>query len=197
MADVEYRRLTRPQNRSRFALVTTSKSSLWLAKDHLLVIDTSGYTESYKRFRFRDVQALVLCRTDSWLYRAVILAGLASLSGLLAIVIGGPIAAWIFGIIAALFGFFLLVDLIAGPTSKCYLRTAVQTEPLASLSRLRRAERVLSTLRPLILQAQSEGSRAPAPGGQSSVLTPVLESAAAAPSLPQAEASTSSTHESA
>ena len=72
MPEVEYRRLTRARNRSRFALVATSRASLWLAKDHLLQIDTSGYTENYKRFHFRDIQALVLCKTDAWLYQAVV-----------------------------------------------------------------------------------------------------------------------------
>jgi hypothetical protein len=119
------------------------------------------------------------------------------LSALLAIVIGGPVWSWIFGIIAGLFGFFLLVGLIAGPTSKCYVRTAVQTEPLAPLSRLRRAERVFATLRPLILQAQPELSRDPAPGRQSQDVAPVLESAAGAASQPQAEATNPASQESA
>src|SRR5215469_16684926 len=111
MPEVEYRRLTRARNRSLIAMVSTSRTSLWLGKDHLLPIDTSGYTESYKRFHFRDIQALVLCRTDAWLYRALALAALASFFGLLPLLGGGPVVAWILGIIAAVFAFFLFLDL--------------------------------------------------------------------------------------
>lgn len=156
MPEPEYRRLTRARNRSLFALVSSSRTSLWLGKDHLLQIDTSGYTENYKRFHFRDIQALVLCKTDAWLYRAVVLAALASFFGLLPRLGGGPVAAWIFGIIAGVFAIFLFFDLLAGPTAKCYLRTAVQTERLVALSRLRRARYVFEILRPLITAVQGE-----------------------------------------
>lgn len=185
MAEVEYRRLTRTRNRARFALVTTSRSSLWLGKDHLLVIDTSGYTESYKRFRFRDIQALVFCRTDTWLYQAVILAAFAAFFGLIALLGGGPVIAWIFGSLAVIFGVCVLVDLLLGPTSKCYVQTAVQTEQLAPLARLRRAQRVLATLRPLIIGAQGElpreiagsGVQAPAvPPSTQDVTSPAIQS---------------------
>ena len=153
MAEREYRRLTRAKNRSQFGIVSTARSSLWLGKDHLLLIDSSGYSESYKRFQFRDIQALVLCRTDTWLYQGVVLFGLAAVFGLLA-AFGGPISVWIFGIIGGCFAVFLLLHLLGGPSSKCYLRTAVQTEPLIPLNRWRRARRVFETLRPLILAAQ-------------------------------------------
>jgi hypothetical protein len=156
MAEREYRRLTRAKNRSLFAIVSTSRSSLWLGKDHLLQIDTSGYTESYKRFYFRDIQALVLSKTDTWLYVAVVFAALASLFGLIAGLGGGPVIAWIFGSICGIFAVCMLFDLVAGPTSKCYLRTAVQTERLVSITRLRRARKVFETLRPLIHNAQGE-----------------------------------------
>jgi hypothetical protein len=38
-----------------------SHPSLWLGEDHLLCVDSNGYAETYKRFYFRDVQAI----TDS------------------------------------------------------------------------------------------------------------------------------------
>ena len=187
MAEREYRRLTRAKNRSRFAVVSTSRTSLWLGKDHLLQIETSGYTETYKRFHFRDIQALVLCRTDTWLYQGVGLLGVACLFGLIAVVGGGPVVAWIFGSIAGLFGLILLLHLLAGPSSKCYLRTAVQTEPLASLNRLRKARKVFGMLRPLIVAAQAEPAQpsAPLPGQDN---PPVIS--APPPSIgPAAEAS--------
>ena len=176
MAEKEYRRLTRTRNRSRFALVTTSRTSLWLGKDHLLVIDTSGYTETYKRFHFRDIQALVLCRTDTWLYQAVVLAAFGSLFGLIAIFGGNAVVAWVFGSLAAIFGILVLVDLLLGPSSKCYVRTAVQTEQLSSLARVRRAQQVLAALRPLINSAQGELPRtASVTGGEEQAVPPVVK----------------------
>ena len=47
-----------------------------------------------------------------------------------------------------------VVNLIKGPTCNCYLRTAVQIKELPSLSRLKRARKVLARLRPLITAAQ-------------------------------------------
>jgi hypothetical protein len=156
MADLEYRRLTRAKSRALFGIVSTTRSSLWLGKDHLLQIDTSGYTESYKRFYFADIQALVMCRTEHWLYQAVVFAALACFFALIGIFGGGPVIAWIFGILAGLFALCLLLDLTGGPSSKCYVRTAVQTEALVSLTRLRRARRTFDVLRPLITAAQGE-----------------------------------------
>jgi len=50
----------------------------------------------------------------------------------------------------------LAINNALGPTTIGYLRTAVQTEELPSLSRLRRVRRVLARLRPLITQAQGQ-----------------------------------------
>ena len=53
MAEAEYQRLTRAHPRSGFAVAFAARSSLWLGKDHLLCIDSTGFSESYKRFYFR------------------------------------------------------------------------------------------------------------------------------------------------
>jgi hypothetical protein len=190
MADLEYRRLTRAKSRSHFGIVSTSRSSLWLGRDHLLQIDTSGYTETYKRFHFRDIQALVLCKTDVWLYRSIAFGVLVSLFALVAIFGGGPILAWVFGILASLFALFLVLDVTAGPTAKCYLRTAVQTEPLVSLVRLRRARTVFETLRPLVTAAQAEPMpHQPASEFGAQPTPPVISDVALPLSAPVAEVS--------
>src|SRR5947208_5263032 len=63
MAEKEYKRLTRARVRSSFAVISAARSSLWLGADHLLCVDSTGYTETYKRFYFRDIQAITICRT--------------------------------------------------------------------------------------------------------------------------------------
>ena len=49
-------------------------SRLYLGPGHLLVVNSTGFTESYKRFYFQDIQAIVLCRTRSRLIWNIILS---------------------------------------------------------------------------------------------------------------------------
>jgi hypothetical protein len=156
MREKEYRRLTRSKSRSIFGIVSTARSSLWLGQDHLLGIDTSGYTETYKRFYFRDIQAVILRKTEWWKAWGVAFGAGTALFALIALLGGDAIVAWIFGSLAGLFLFGLILDLAAGPSCACCLRTAVQTEELPSMNRVRRARKTLARLRPLIAQAQGE-----------------------------------------
>ena len=159
MAEREYKRLTRAYPRTAFAVVTTSRSSLWLAKDHLLCIDTSGYSEVYKRFFFRDIQALLIRQTHRWTIIALILGALGAVFTSITIVAlrsGEAPLAWVMGSMAAVFVLGLAVNLLKGRSCECHIRTAVQTEHLPSLDRLRRARKVLAVLKPLIAQAQGQ-----------------------------------------
>ena len=155
MAEREYKRLTRARPRARFAVVSTGSSSLWLGKDHLLSIDSSGYTESYKRFYFRDIQAFLIRKTERQKWSGLILAVLTGLFFFPAALSEGGVRI-IFGSIAGFFLLIFLVNLALGPACACQLRTAVQLEDLPSMVRLRRARKILDRLRPLITAAQGE-----------------------------------------
>lgn len=163
MPDEKYQRLTRARSRSVFVLVAR-RSSLWLGSDHLLRIDTTGYTESYKRFYFRDIQAILFRKTTRWLIWAAIFGSCAAISALILLSSQEAVVRWIFGSLAALFFLALALDVAGGPTCVCQLRTAVQTEPLVSLKRVRRARRFLARLRPLIAQAQGHLAPEDIPG---------------------------------
>jgi len=154
MADQQYKRLTRPRRRSNFAVALVSRCSLWMGQDHLLHIDSTGYTETYKRFYFRDIQAVTLMRTHSWIYQMLTFGFLGACALAAALLIGNVVAAWFFGPIAGLFLFGAAYNGIAGPTCLCELRTAVQTEQIPSLYRVWRSRKVLAEIRPLIAQAQ-------------------------------------------
>ena len=156
MAEREYIRLTGTKSRSVFGIVSTSRSSLWLGRDHLLCIDTTGYTETYKRFHYRDIQALLIRKTESWKILAAILGVIGGFFGLIAVFGGNPIVDWIFGILAGFFFLGAILDLAAGPSCTCHLRTAVQAEELPSLIRVRRARKTLERLRPLLVEAQGQ-----------------------------------------
>jgi uncharacterized membrane protein required for colicin V production len=156
MAEKEYRRLTRARSRTSFGIVSTSRASLWLGKDHLLCIDTNGYTEHYKRFYFRDIQAVIIRKTIVWHVWSAVLAAFAGLFALIAILGGDSVMAWVFGCIAGLFVLALLINILRGPTCSFHMRTAVQVENFPSVHRLRVARHTLKQLRPLIAAAQGQ-----------------------------------------
>jgi len=160
MPEQEYQRLTRTRSRSAFAVAFVSRTSLWLGKDHLLCVDSSGYTETYKRFYFRDIQVITLVTTKRrtvWNGVLVVpivicLAGLANSLFSLPREAGAVIVTW--AIFSAVFIAPLLLNNLMGPTCTGYLRTAVQIEELPSLNRLRRARKVLERIRPFIIAVQ-------------------------------------------
>ena len=163
MADTQYRRLTWPRRRKgTFIAVTYVRSSLWLGPNHVLVVDSNGYSETYKRFYFQDIQAVTIRLTSrrlGWNWLLGPLTGFCLLGwtyGLLASR-GVDLSGIIPGvIITLLFAIPLLINNLRGPTCACTLRTAVQTEELPSLCRLPKTRRILNLLRPLIAQAQGQ-----------------------------------------
>ena len=156
MAEKEYQRLTRARPRSQFAVVSSGNSSLWLGKDHVLCIDTTGYNESYKRFYFRGIQAFLIRKTARHKWVALVLAVLTLAFSLPAALSSEPTIKYIFGGIAGMFFMAFVINLALGPACYCHIRTAVQQEQLPSLNRLRRARKVLDRVRPHIAAAQGE-----------------------------------------
>src|SRR6267142_5142311 len=157
MADEpKYKRLTRARPRSRFAIISTGNSSLWLGPDHVLCIDSSGYTENYKRFYFRDIQAFIVRKTDVYKYTSLVLGILGLFLAVIAFVSSGTATRVVLSSFAAFFWLCMLLNLLFGPTTLCYLQTVVQVESSPSFYRLRKARKVLNVLRPLIASAQGE-----------------------------------------
>lgn len=133
-------------------------SRLWLGSDHLLLVSSSTIGERYKRFYFADIQAILLRKTAHLMIWSIVWALLAASFGLLAIASEEVPARATFATFAAIFGIAFLLHLTRGPTSQCHVRTAVQTEELPSLRRLRTARKVLAQLRPRIEAAQMPAS---------------------------------------
>jgi hypothetical protein len=165
MSEIPYQRLTGSRARSLFAVFFQSRSSLWLGPDHLLCADTTGYSETYKRFYFRDVQIISIQQTMRLRWWSGI-TGFFALVFLAFLLIGvpktspthwssGDIAGGIFlSSITGLCALLFLINLFLGPTCKSFLRTAVQIEELPSLCRVRKTRKVLARIRPLIAAAQ-------------------------------------------
>ena len=157
-AAVKHTALTR--RRGPAGLSLGGRYSLWLGPDHLLYVVNDGYTEAYKRFYFRNIQAVGLVRTRAANVYGLLWGGLALT--LLAVALTGvrfawPAPAWILvAAAAALLALGFLVNLLLGPTCDCFLRTAVQTERLYPIHRMRAATRAFERIREAVRAAQGE-----------------------------------------
>jgi hypothetical protein len=128
--------------------------SLWLNIDHLLYISGGIFSEEYKRFYLRDIRAIFIYRTLTGKIWNIVLGSFGSLAILL-ITAAGEGWAIILGAISSIFILGLLfVNLFLGPTCKCNIQTAVQTQNLASLNRLSKALKLTDRIKPLISRAQ-------------------------------------------
>ena len=188
MAQREYIKLTPPRRTAGFSVVSVTRSNLWLGSDHLLCVETEGFSENYRRFYFRDIQAITLRQTQRALVIALVTGVVTALFAALAIYFNDVNGKWVLGILATLCGIPFLLNLVYGPTCACQLRTAVQTEDVPSLGRVRRARRVLNRLRPLIVEAQGQltpeevaaqfRDRVAAPGSEPPLAKPTGDAAA-------------------
>jgi len=147
--------------RTAFGL-TATRCQLWLGADHLLTVDYTIATEEYRRFYFRDIEAIVIRRTagrQMWNW----------ILGVLAVLTAGPFFIGWFSerstgllvtsvCIATLWLVFIAINSLRGATCQAHIRTAAQTEQLPSLGRLPVARKALARLQPLILAAQGEAT---------------------------------------
>jgi len=135
-----------------------ARTRLWEGPDHLLFVTSWPSGEGYRRFFFRDIQAIIIRRTARRLWINIILLVLALISAGPILVFsdrdrGSLIAA---GIVGGFWFLFVLLNSLFGPTCETHMQTAIQTERISSLGRLRTAQRVLARIQPHILAAQSE-----------------------------------------
>lgn len=129
---------------------------LWEGPDHLLFVASSILGERYKRFYYAEIQSITVQKTSGWMLWIIFYLILAGAFGWIAVSVDETAGRITLGILAAVFLVFLAVHLAFGPTCRCVIRTAVQTEELASLKRVRNANKVLARLRPQIEAAQQQ-----------------------------------------
>ncbi len=154
MAASIYKRLTRsrPRRKSLITSLSAPRQSLWIGADHLLSIDSASYSEEYKRFYFRDIQAFYICPTGRRAVWNGVLIALLVMHLLVFGWLGAAVTTLV--IVAVILTIPLVINNLAGPACRVYLRTAVQVEELPSLGRIRRAYQALERVRPLIAAAQ-------------------------------------------
>lgn len=135
-------------------LLLYRRRELYLGADHLLTVETTGYTEEYRFFNFADIQSITF-RGTAYYVTWIIVLTIACAAFILIGAQIGDIAGWIvFGSLSGILGITLLVHVIKGPTVECKLKTAVSEIELPSLSRLNHARSCLAEIRTQIEQVQ-------------------------------------------
>ncbi len=171
----EYQRL--PGRSSHSGIAVARKVRLWLGADHLLEVESTGWSEKYRRYFYRDIQSIIVRRTTRGLWISVILGAFcASIGGLAFYYRDIPEALVSLTTLATVFFILLLQNLLRGPTCQARITTPVGGNPLRSLNRLRPARKVLARVLPLIKQAQG-----PLPSAE----IPQRLAAAAVPAFPE------------
>ncbi|MEY2407812.1 MAG: hypothetical protein QOF48_482, partial [Verrucomicrobiota bacterium] len=119
-----------------------------------LLATATGFTETYRRFYFRDIQSITVRKTWTG---AVLNAGLGFIVFVLLIGVAassatGDVIGWSIPL-----GFFLVLlvaNVARGSTFVCEIHTAVQSRRLGTSHRWRGIRKLLAHLRPVIETAQ-------------------------------------------
>jgi hypothetical protein len=124
----------------------TGYTQLWMAPDHLLLVQSLRIVERYKRFAFRDIEAIVITdAADAWGLRALAIlaaAGWGSI-GLAVSSYGARAFFWVTALIGVA---FVVLDIARGPRRKCVLKTAITSEQLRPVSRKKIADEFLAVV---------------------------------------------------
>lgn len=134
-----------------------SRKTLWQGSDHLLWVEKTMMQEHYRRFYFKDIQAIIVCRNRRHHLWTLFWAALVLVTGSLAMVAGDTPDMPEFFIPATftlIWAIGLLINLLKGPCCDFYLQTAVQLERLTNMARQRKALKMADRIRGLTEKAQ-------------------------------------------
>jgi hypothetical protein len=132
--------------------------TLWQGADHILHVYSRLGVEDYKRFYFNDIQAVVIRKTPVGQIQNALLGSFALLFTFATLTFNGGWSVFC-EIAAGIMMVSLLVNFFRGPTCETRLMTAVQTEKMNSLHRLKNAFKAMDRLRPDIHSVQGKLTR--------------------------------------
>jgi hypothetical protein len=131
------------------------RASLWLGDDHVLLVTGTRFVEKYRRFYYRDIQAITIRRARRFIFPvysslALAVIGIVLIVGLAGHSLGLQAGGWA-GLAA-----IALERYIAAMFRSCYthLYTSVSAEDLPSLNKFRSAAKAVALLEQRIQQAQ-------------------------------------------
>lgn len=164
-----YRRLASAR---KFGFASGGWVSLHAAADHLLLRSSSGFTETYRRFYFADIEAVTVRQTSRGIFWNAALGLVLFVCLAIIVVKSGPHL--VSGAFAGFFGFLLMVNISLGATCVTQLQTRVQTQTLP-IRRVRKALRVVDRLFQYIEAAQAQIALAAPVATQVQALAPVTQ----------------------
>lgn len=147
-----------------------NRSSLWDGGDHLLVVENKGFHETYSRFDYGEIQALVMCQNERRLYLGLLFSFLLVIGLIVLAGSSGAFGKGFGAVLTFVFGIATLVNALKGPGCVCQIKTRVNLMRLRPITRRRQFERILPDLRSRIAERQGEadaGELAEALGGSS------------------------------
>jgi hypothetical protein len=131
------------------------RASLWEGPDHLLSVTGTRFSEEYRRFYYRDIEAIVIrkCPRAGSLGVWGVSVFVCLIALIRAVRFPGATVAW--AIVCSLFAFLVFrLALSLFYSSRCYIQTAVSREELPSLLRERSTKWALARVRKKIEEAQ-------------------------------------------
>lgn len=135
------------------------RSRLYQGPDHLLIVQSTGYTEDYKRIFYQDIRTIEVKHNNRQFWSAIIAGAIVVFFLLLYAWILPAIAAIILG---APFLIWLLVNLYRGATCDCYISTNVQRLKLPAPGRVNKVEVLINFLRSKAPAVELAGTGQPA-----------------------------------
>ena len=130
-----------------------SRYTLWLGADHLLSVESTGYSEEYARFYFGDIRGVISRRTGRRNVWSIILALVAAIFLAFALKITSSLAITC-AVLSGGFLLALLFNLFRGPTCVCHLLTPLGSQRLPALGREKQVAKLRKRIGPLVSAVQ-------------------------------------------
>lgn len=140
---------------------TLGRDTLWLGSDHLLLVVSSGMSEHYRRFYYKDIKSLVVSKTSTARTKTLFVITMflcCLIAGFVLFKLDHAVQVF-FWVTAPVFLVYGLICLAAGPSCACWIITAVGREKLSPAHRMRPTLTMIARLRDRIIKAQ--GTLAP------------------------------------
>ncbi len=147
-------------------LVFVFYSDLWFGSGFLLSVDHYVISENYRRFYFRNIQAITVQQT--LLGRICNIAFTTFIACIAILASIGLLLHWPTPLLITMVGFLifflilLLINLHRGPTCECHIYTPFQVERLHSINRMKAAAKVIPMIKTKIEELQGEWTAPPA-----------------------------------
>jgi hypothetical protein len=133
------------------------RTRLYEGPDHLLLVQSAGYTEEYKRVFYRDVRYAIARKDQGQVWQGVVSGCFFLAACLLFLTPMHPVGV---AIICFPFLIWFVLNLVLGPTCRIYINTDVQTIELPVPRRLGRLPKLVTFLNTKISPEQPKVEQA-------------------------------------